>query len=499
MHEATYLRRSPLRRAGVRLGLGVTVVALTVGVASPAAIGDTVKAKQQRAAAIQAQQRSAAGDVAASQSQVQSATDKLLQSQSELDAAQARLNDIRSQLSAARAYDAELAAKLKVEQAELAAAKAATIAGIKKVDEQRRVMGESAREQFQQQSDLMGVSVMFGSESTADLAQRVQWSTTIFDAESHQKRILDEALVALRAAQARQAEVERKVAADKAAAAAQVKVIAGLEASASAQAARVATLVAANETNKAAAQGELAADEARYRQLSAEEARLQKQSQPQSAAERAAARPAARAEARRRAAAKAAAEKAAREEAAARAAAARARNAQDRAAKQAAVRRAAAKARALRNQSAASTAAGVVGRMNRESSYGFTMPVNATPGSSYGLRFHPILHYWRMHNGTDFGAACGMPLYAAASGRVLSAGRNGGFGNFVLIGHGLRGGRYLTTGYAHQSRIAVRPGQRVRQGQLIGYVGTTGLSTGCHLHFEVRLNGVPTNPLRYLP
>ena len=134
-----------------------------------------------------------------------------------------------------------------------------------------------------------------------------------------------------------------------------------------------------------------------------------------------------------------------------------------------------------------------------QSSKGFIRPVNVSPGSPFGLRYHPILHVWRMHRGTDFGATCGMAIYAANDGRVASAGRQGGFGNYTVIDHGIIGGKYVSTGYAHQSRIIVHRGQRVKQGQLIGYVGTTGLSTGCHLHLQVYVNGGVVNPMRYIP
>ena len=83
---------------------------------------------------------------------------------------------------------------------------------------------------------------------------------------------------------------------------------------------------------------------------------------------------------------------------------------------------------------------------------------------------------------------------------MLQAGVNGGFGQYTLISHGrLVDGKTTTTGYAHQSRIVVRAGQKVERGQLIGYVGNTGLSTTPHLHFELRLNGTPVNPVRYVP
>ena len=118
-------------------------------------------------------------------------------------------------------------------------------------------------------------------------------------------------------------------------------------------------------------------------------------------------------------------------------------------------------------------------------------PVAGRMSSSYGMRRHPILGYTRMHAGIDFAAAYGSPIYAATDGVVSYAGRHGGHGNYVRLEHG--GG--LATGYAHMSRIAASPGQRVRQGQVIGYVGSSGLSTGPHLHYELYRNGQTINPL----
>ena len=122
---------------------------------------------------------------------------------------------------------------------------------------------------------------------------------------------------------------------------------------------------------------------------------------------------------------------------------------------------------------------------------GLIMPVvGGHVTSGFGARRHPILGYTRMHAGIDFGAAYGSPIYAVSDGTVAFAGWHGGHGNFVKLAHG--GG--LATGYGHMSRIAVSPGSRVRRGQVIGYVGSTGLSTGAHLHYEMYRNGVPVNP-----
>jgi murein DD-endopeptidase MepM/ murein hydrolase activator NlpD len=113
--------------------------------------------------------------------------------------------------------------------------------------------------------------------------------------------------------------------------------------------------------------------------------------------------------------------------------------------------------------------------------------------SRFGLRRHPVLKFTRLHSGVDFAAPPGTPILAAGAGHVIEAGRFGGYGNWVKIGH--EGS--LATGYAHMSRIApgVKRSARVRQGQVIGYVGSTGLSTGPHLHFELHRGGRPIDPL----
>lgn len=110
--------------------------------------------------------------------------------------------------------------------------------------------------------------------------------------------------------------------------------------------------------------------------------------------------------------------------------------------------------------------------------------------SKFGMRRHPLLGYSRLHKGMDFGVAYGSPIVAATDGVVEFAGWHGGHGKYVRIKHG--GG--LATGYAHMSRIAAKSGQRVSQGQVIGYIGSTGMSTGPHLHYEVYKNGKAVNP-----
>jgi murein DD-endopeptidase MepM/ murein hydrolase activator NlpD len=129
----------------------------------------------------------------------------------------------------------------------------------------------------------------------------------------------------------------------------------------------------------------------------------------------------------------------------------------------------------------------------------FLTPVHGFKTSDFGMRYDPFFHVWQLHAGVDLAAPGGAPIFAAADGRVIRAGWNGGYGNYTCLSHGRYRGRWISTCYAHQSRILVGPGRYVHRGQIIGRVGTTGASTGYHLHFEVRLNGRPVQPLGYLP
>jgi murein DD-endopeptidase MepM/ murein hydrolase activator NlpD len=119
------------------------------------------------------------------------------------------------------------------------------------------------------------------------------------------------------------------------------------------------------------------------------------------------------------------------------------------------------------------------------------MPVAGRISSGFGERFHPILGYRRMHDGVDLAAPYGTPVVAAADGRVVTAGWHGGYGREVKLSS--PGG--IETIYGHMSRLAVAAGASVRRGQVIGYVGSTGLSTGPHLHYEVHVGGKLVNPL----
>ena len=114
--------------------------------------------------------------------------------------------------------------------------------------------------------------------------------------------------------------------------------------------------------------------------------------------------------------------------------------------------------------------------------------------SPYGNRYHPVLKKNKFHSGVDLRAPMGTPIVAANDGKVLSAGYNSGYGNRIYIDHG--GG--IVTVYAHNSKLLVKAGDKVKRGQTIAKAGSTGRSTGPHLHFEVRKNGKTTNPMNWI-
>ena len=125
-------------------------------------------------------------------------------------------------------------------------------------------------------------------------------------------------------------------------------------------------------------------------------------------------------------------------------------------------------------------------------------PVKGKLTSNYGYRRHPIHGTYKMHTGIDISAPSGTPVRAADGGEIIAVGWRGGYGKMIVVMHGNRHGSSVTTLYGHLSGFAVSKGQSVGKGQVIGYVGSTGYSTGPHLHFEVRLNGQTVNPRGYL-
>ncbi len=412
-------RSQPRKRRLVARPVGavamLVVLSLVLGGFSPAS-AESLKSVRDR---VRKQMVTAKGDVSADKSALAKAAASLRASQSALAAAQADLTQAQTQLASAQAADAALVAQVKAAEAAADQALVAEKAAAAQVEKQRAVITKTVRVAYQEQSDLVGFSLVVGAETPRQMSSRLQFNELAFNSTSNEYARLDhlqsEAAAATKAREATAASLteKRKASADN------VVQTKALAARAEAGKAKVATLVEANAKLQAVASSELRASQAQYEALEKQEAEL---------------------------------------------------------------------------------SAKISGDSEDYSNPGgFIKPVNASAGSGFGMRYHPILHYWRMHWGTDFGASCGTPIRAMANGKVVSAGwTTTGFGNYTVISYGRMFGANISSGYAHQSKVTVRAGQRVTQGQVVGYVGTTGLSTGCHLHLQIYRNGTRVNPMRYL-
>ena len=438
-----------MRAAQIAVAVAIAS-ALTLTLLGPQAAADELVAHRARVKQQITKTKSDLNESTEALSKAAIAVDK---AQNKLDAASVRLAATRQELTAAQVKDAQMEGRLRQARSDLAAAVAAVAAGQARLNSEQAKAGQLIRDQYQQQTNLLPVAVLVDPHSTEDWQTRLQWSTTLFDTTQAQIDRLTVLQRQLNAARVRQADLEAKVAAARREAAANLKIKRSLEARAMAEEATVAQLVHQRKTAEDAAATDVAQDKARYSQLIKERASVE-----------------------RRIASRIA-----------KAAAARKRAAQQKA--NAARRSHSTGKRSHHSWHPRST--------TPRAGHGFSFPVAAHITSPFGMRFHPVLHYWKLHDGTDFGASCGTPIRAASSGRVAERYYNAGYGNRLMIDHGYISGRYVTTGYNHASRYIVHVGQRVRKGQVIGYVGTTGFSTGCHLHLMVWINGRLRNPMTW--
>jgi murein DD-endopeptidase MepM/ murein hydrolase activator NlpD len=449
---AVYAARTRMSRAAVVFGVAL---ALLLALIASDASADELTSQRARVKQQISKTKSELNESTKTLSAAVVAVDK---AQNKLDAATARLTTTRQELRVAQTKDAHMATRLQQVRADLAAAVAAVADGQARLDAQQAKAGQVIRDQYQQQTNLLPVAMLVDPDSTEDFQTRLQWSTTLFDSAQAE---IDRLIVLqrqLNAARARQAELEAEVAAARREAAANLKIKKGLQARAAAQEASVARLLRQWKSAEDAAATDVAQDKARYAELIKERTSVER---------RIAARIAKAAAERNRAAERAAAER-----------------------KRTAERKAAQRSSKHSNRPSPR-------RSMSSAGHGFSYPVPAHITSPFGMRFHPVLRYWKLHDGTDFGAACGTPIRAPRAGRVAERYYNAGYGNRLMIDHGYLGGRYVTTGYNHASRYIVRIGQRVQKGQVIGYVGSTGFSTGCHLHLMVWLNGRLRNPMTW--
>lgn len=422
----------------------------------------------------------------------------LTASEQALKKAQVALKAAEGAEEKARLKDEKAAKDLEAAKETLATAKKQAAAANAAVAKWMKTVGRVVIQGQQQRTDLLGLAVLTTDTRMGSLNQRVQWSRSMQESTQSKLDALRELQMKRDAAKAAADKAEKAVSAKRAAAAAAYKDAQQATADSTAARDAHAEAVSANEEAKKAADLQVKAEQARQSQLESESAAVAKRISARIAAEKAAkeeARQKAIAEAKAKAEAEAAERKAAEARRKAAAASAARRAQLDKAAAAASADAAAKKRSAAAASRNAAAARKSVETNTPVTSSGLIYPSSGPITSPYGMRFHPVLRYWKLHDGTDFGAACGAPIRAAAAGTVTERYYNAGYGNRLLVDHGQVNGRYLTTAYNHATHYIVSPGQRVSQGQVIGYVGSTGYSTGCHLHYMTYVNGSVVDPM----
>lgn len=479
-----FAHNPPLRR--LTAGLAAVAVGLTMAVPAWA---DELTDRRDRVKA----------DLTAAQARLDAATKTLAntnsaleQSRDRLADAQSALDETRRQLGAAQQEDQAAAERWAAAQEALEAAKAAVTQGERNVELQRAEVGTIARTHYQQRTDLVGIGMVVNGTHTNDINNRVQWSTTVFSSAQAELDGLEVVQQALEAARDKQATIERDLATQRAAAAAQLARRQQLAATAAEQERTVAALVQSHTQAQAAASQSQAASEDQAKALVAEQSDVERRIAERVEAQRAE-------ELRRAAEEKRRSEEAAIAKARAEATTARARGQQQtaRQAEQRVERAVARQAQSEPSNTATQQRAGAAARGNTDradAGHGFIRPVEGRITSRFGMRLHPVLKVWKLHDGTDFGVGCNVPIKAAYDGVVTERYYNAGYGNRLMIDHGSVDGRYVTTGYNHATRYVARVGQRVKKGEVVGYIGSTGYSTGCHLHLMLWLDGKVSNP-----
>ncbi|MGZ4493619.1 MAG: peptidoglycan DD-metalloendopeptidase family protein [Nocardioides sp.] len=404
--------------------------------ALPLAAADDLKHKKHK---VTRHIASAHQDLDESSAQLRQATAALQAAQVRLDAAQSYLAKTRGQLAAAVALDRQMQAKLEAAVERLRQARADLDAGRQKIADEERTLGQIVVQNYQTgDPSLMGLSMVLTSQDPAELTGQLNSVQNVMD---KQGVVLDrlEASKVLLTVQEQEVEAAKvEVAAQRKAAAENLARKKVLEAKATDAEAQVRSLVSLRSQAQSEAAKARAADLATLNSLERERDRIS-----------------------------------------------------------AILKRRAEEAR--RRAAAAAAAAAAAGAAAPVQSNGFLeWPVVGPVTSPFGWRIHPIFGYRSLHDGIDIGAACGTPIHAPANGRVIQEYYQTAWGNRIIIDHGWHRGVGLATITNHLSAYAVRQGAYVHRGQIVGYIGTTGWSTGCHTHFTVMANGVAVNPMNWL-
>ncbi len=363
------------------------------------------------------------------------ATARVAVAQDRVDDAEAELERRRAELTAAAIVDAQMQAELDAATARLARARAALARGRRSHQTQEQALRQVAAESYKSGSPgLMGLTMVLNARDPSELSGQLNVVHNVLDKETATLRRLEASSVLLELQQDRVANARVEVAARRSDAAETLARKQDLEAGATRAAARVSKALDEREEARKEAARTKQADQRRLKQLQKERDQISRL-----------------------------------------------------------IRQREARLRKQRSKAAIARA-----KKASRSSGPMMWPIDSYITSPYGMRLHPVYHRWTLHDGTDFGAACGTPVHAAAAGTVIGRYYNVGYGNRVILANGYLRGVSVTTTYNHLSRYSTYVGQRVRRGDVIGYVGSTGYSTGCHLHFMVFRDGQTVDPMNWL-
>ena len=427
-------------------------VALLAGLTSPSFADrkdDLERQKKEASGAAQQAQK----DLDASTKEFAEAAAALKDAEAKLGAAQATLDQTRGKVAVAAAFDTQMQAKLEKSQAALRSARKELDQG-----ERRLVRSEKSVEEFAVQDYLEGdrglraLSGLLQGEDPSTYGEEVSLNGAVSDDQLATMQRLEATRVILKLNRQKVQKLRDKVKVQRAEAAANLVEKQQLEAAAEQQATEVASLVTVREGAASTAAAAQADDERIVREREAETSRLS-------------------AELKR----------IADEE----------------------LRKAREAERERQRRAAKGNGGGGGGTVDPDPPTGdsggtLTRPVSGPITSPYGMRVHPITGVYKLHDGMDFGVACGTPVRAAAAGTIIQQYFNGAYGNRIILNNGVKRGVSVVTTYNHLTRFALKAGTKVQRGQVIGYSGSTGYSTGCHLHFMVLVNGSTTNPAGWL-
>ena len=410
------------------------VVAVSLGVSSVAvAQTDDLKDKQRR---VERDIKGAHDDLDSSSAQLQRAAARLDAAKEQLSVAKTRLATARGKVEVAQERDAEMKTELAAAEAELVAAEAALAQGQVDRESQRQRVATTVAEMYSEgDPELIAFSSLLDAETTEELTRRDGVRDVIVGQEARAYDQLKAAEVLLEVQEQQVSDARDEVAAQREAAAEHLVLMQELESEQQAAKDSVVALVVERRDARGEAQKARAKDAAKLRKLEREQDRIEEMLRKRALA---------------------------------------------------ALRRARAQAAAQSRSQAGVPSTGLLAR-----------PVDGYVTSGFGYRTHPIYHYWGLHDGVDFGGACGTPLRAAAPGRVVSSYWSGVYGHRLIIDNGAIGGAGIATIYNHASSYTVGVGDRVEQGQVVGFEGSTGWSTGCHLHFTVMANGAAVDPMNW--